>query len=131
MAHILVIEDDESLRKALRRALRDLGHVVVVANDGREGVSRYREDHPDLVITDIVMPVQDGLEVIRELAPGGVPIIAMSGAGCSGPTNVLDDAIRLGAFWALEKPFTVEALIAAVDEALRSPSKVFRPTPAA
>jgi DNA-binding response OmpR family regulator len=119
MARILVIEDDEHLQTAVRDVLSDVGHVVFVANNGREGVSRYREHHPDLVITDIFMPERNGLDVILELAPTNVSIIAMSGGGDLDRGDHLDDALQFGASRVLAKPFTVDALIAAVNGALR------------
>jgi two-component system, chemotaxis family, chemotaxis protein CheY len=119
MARILVIEDDEHLQTAVRDVLSDVGHVVFVANNGREGVSRYREHHPDLVITDIFMPERNGLDVILELAPTNVSIIAMSGGGRLDRGDHLDDALQFGASRVLVKPFTLDALIAAVNAALR------------
>jgi CheY-like chemotaxis protein len=118
MARILVIEDDEYIRAAVRDVLSDVGHVVFVANNGREGLSSYRHHHPDLVITDIFMPERNGLDVILDLAPAHVNIVAMSGAGDVDPGDHLDDAIHFGARRSLRKPFTVGALIAAVNEAL-------------
>jgi CheY-like chemotaxis protein len=118
MARILVIEDDEHLQTAVRDVLSGLGHVVFVASNGREGVARYHEQHPDLVITDIFMPERNGLDVILELAPTNVRIIAMSGGGSLDRRDHLDDAIQFGASRVLAKPFTVEALCLAVNETL-------------
>jgi CheY-like chemotaxis protein len=131
MARILVIDDDDYGRAAVHDVLSELGHVVVIAHNGREGVARYREHQSDLVITDIIMPERNGLDVIRELAPSGVRIITMSGGGRLGHENPLADALRLGASRALEKPFTIDAMIAAVNGVLVSAPKVLRPTPAA
>jgi two-component system, chemotaxis family, chemotaxis protein CheY len=118
MARILVIEDDEHTQATVRDVLTDLGHVVFVASNGREGLSRYREHQPDLVITDIFMPERDGLDVILDLAPTNVKIIAMSGGGHLGGNDHLDDAIHFGARRILIKPFTTNALVAAVNETL-------------
>ena len=132
MARILVIEDDEYLRTAVRDILSDAGHFVFVAKNGREGLSRYREQWPDLVITDIFMPELNGLEVIRELAATGVSIVAMSAGGPLDRRNPLEDATRLGASGVLVKPFTLESLMAAVNGALASlRPKLSRSTPAA
>jgi DNA-binding NtrC family response regulator len=117
MARILVIDDDEYIRAAVRDVLSDVGHVVLVASNGREGLARYRDHHPDLVITDIFMPERNGLDVILELPPH-VKIIAMSGGGQLDRGNHLDDAIHFGACRGLAKPFTVDALMGAVDETL-------------
>ena len=118
MARILVIEDHEYLQTALRDMLGNLGHEVVVANNGREGVARYREHHPDLVITDIFMPERNGLDVILELASSNVRIIAMSGGGQLDRGDYLVDALHFGASHVLAKPFTLDALMAAVEGAL-------------
>jgi CheY-like chemotaxis protein len=118
MARILVIEDDAHVQATVRDLLNDAGHVVFVASDGREGLARYQEHHPDLVITDIFMPERDGLAVILALEPTNAKIIAMSGGGSVDGGDYLDDAIHLGARGTLRKPFTAEALVAAVDETL-------------
>jgi CheY-like chemotaxis protein len=124
MARILVIEDDPSMQALLRDVLLDVGHVVFVANDGREGVSRYRRHHPDLVITDIFMPERNGLDVVLDLASSNANVIAISGGGDLDRADHLDDAIQFGARRTLRKPFTVDALLTAVNETLadhRSP----------
>jgi DNA-binding response OmpR family regulator len=118
MARILVIEDDAHVRALMRDVLSENGHLVFLANDGREGLSRYRHEHPDLVITDIFMPERNGLDVILELASENVMIIAISGGGDLDRGDHLDDAIHFGARRSLTKPFTVDALIAAVNETL-------------
>jgi DNA-binding response OmpR family regulator len=120
MARILVIEDNASIRALLRDELTAVGHVVFLANDGREGLSRYRHYHPDLVITDIFMPERNGLDVILELASTNAKIIAMSGGGHLDRSDHLDDAIHFGVGRVLTKPFTMEALMAAVNAALSS-----------
>jgi DNA-binding response OmpR family regulator len=117
MARILVIEDDALVRDWIRDGLSAAGHVVVVANDGREGLVRFRSERPDLVITDIFMPERNGLDVILELAPSRVNIIAISGGGDLDRGDHLDDAVNFGARWSLMKPFTIETLIKLVNEA--------------
>ena len=81
MAKILVIEDDEEMRDLLNMLLIEDGHEVFVAKDGIEGIRRFYQFHPNLVITDIYMPNKDGIEVIRELIEFNPKqaIIAMSG----------------------------------------------------
>lgn len=116
MARILVIDDNAAVQDVVRDVLRDVGHVVIVASNGREGLDRYRECSPDLVITDIFMPERNGLDVILELAPTNANIIAMSGGGELDRGDYLNDAVHFGARRTLRKPFTVDALVAAVDE---------------
>ena len=81
MARILVVDDDNTIRLLLRSMLERRGHSVVEAENGAEGLQYYRTAPADLVITDIQMPVMDGLQMIKELR-GDFPtakIIAISG----------------------------------------------------
>lgn len=118
MARILIIDDDDSVRTAASATVRTHGHDVTEARDGREGLRRFHESPADLVITDLVMPEQEGIETIMELhkrAPQ-VPIIALSGS--SDADTYLAMAARLGATRTLTKPCAPEQLIEAVDQAL-------------
>ena len=118
MARILVIDDDADTRAMLEQTLKAVGHEVVLAADGREGVERYRTSPADLVITDIYMPKQDGLETTREfhLRFPEVKIIAMSRRALA--VTMLSIAQDLGAVAVLHKPFAAEELTAAVSKAL-------------
>ncbi len=118
MARILLIEDDEALRKVYRSMLETAGHEVVEAPDGREGIRRFRETPADLIITDLLMPRQDGVETIRELRRDfpGVRIIAITGA--RGSDNRLPAAGSLGARQTLTKPVSLDDLLRAVREVL-------------
>lgn len=118
MARILLIEDDETLRKVYRSMLETAGHEVVEAPDGREGIRRFRETPADLIITDLLMPRQDGVETIRELRRDfpGVRIIAITGA--RGSYNRLPAAGSLGARQTLTKPVSLDDLLRAVREVL-------------
>lgn len=123
MASILLIEDDEPLRKVLAITLAKAGHTVVQAADGEEGLDRFHEAPPELVITDIVMPGKEGIETIMTLrreAPR-LPIIAMSGAATYSPVY-LGMAAKLGAQRILVKPFTNAALLRAVSDVLPAPA---------
>lgn len=120
MALILVIDDDERLRETARRILESRGHSVVEAEDGMDGLKAIAEQTPDLVITDIFMPGQDGIETIialRKRFPG-LKIIAISGGSSGGVLNILEDAEMLGATRSIPKPFTPRELIAAVSDVL-------------
>jgi YesN/AraC family two-component response regulator len=120
MARILLIDDDDSVRRVLRLMLDQFGHVVVEARNGREGIEMFMEANADLVITDIVMPEKEGLEVLKELRKllPAVKIIAISGGGRVNPTDYLRMAKFLGAATVLAKPISCEALIGAVNEVL-------------
>jgi len=120
---ILVIEDDDSVRKLIRRILEGAGYTVLEAPDGVQGVQVYREQRPDLVLTDIFMPGKEGLETILELGllDPEVRIIAVSGGGNMGILNPLPMAAKLGALRTLSKPFSGKELVDLVEEILPRP----------
>ena len=120
MARILVIDDDADMRALLEQTLKSSGHEVALAADGREGVREYQAKAADLVITDLYMPNQEGLETIIELRRRfpEVSIIAMSGRIAAG--TMLSIAQKLGAVDVLQKPFVAEEILAAVGKALRT-----------
>jgi DNA-binding NtrC family response regulator len=121
MARILLIEDDESIRMLLRENLARDGHAVTTAANGREGLERYRPGAFDLVITDLIMPEKEGIEVLQDLRvrDPGMKAIAMSGGGQFGAADTyLRLATLLGAGKVLAKPFTRDQFLAAVNEAL-------------
>jgi CheY-like chemotaxis protein len=120
MARILVIEDDDSVRAVVRRALERVGHTVHEGVDGGDGFDHVIRHRVDLVITDLVMPNQEGIETIQRLKQldPRIPIIAMSGVAREGEFSILDDAVLMGADFALAKPFDVIDLIAAVERIL-------------
>jgi DNA-binding response OmpR family regulator len=119
MATILLIDDDEPLRGALHQSLANAGHKVLEASDGLQGCELARSMTVDIVITDIVMPVQEGVETILTLRRERprLPIIAMSG-GVTNSKLYLEIAGKIGAKRMLPKPFTPRALIALVEQVL-------------
>ena len=120
MAKILVIDDDAAARRMISRVLTDAGHQVVSAGDGVEGMRRFRAEAPDLVITDIIMPEQEGMQTIAEIRGCGskVAVIAISGGGAGAGTLYLSMAEELGADAALAKPFRPPELLALVEQML-------------
>jgi two-component system response regulator (stage 0 sporulation protein F) len=114
MATILVIDDEEAVRNMLRAVLEREGHNVVEASNGRAGLAVCRDRPPDLVITDILMPEMNGLDLILELTRAflNVKVIAISGA--QEVENTLDAAKLLGVRHTLHKPFNIKALLKAV-----------------
>ena len=98
----------------LKRILERAGFVTVVANNGRDALERFRERPIDLVITDMVMPEMDGIELIRALTAErpGLPIIAISGV--HDWANYLGIAVTLGAKAGLQKPVGAAELAATV-----------------
>jgi CheY-like chemotaxis protein len=124
MARILVIEDDSMLRGMLQKMLEQNGHNVLVAGDGMEATRLYQAHSDiDLIVTDVLMPEKDGLEVIMEIR-GKLPqvkIIAISGGGRISHTDYLIAARRLGAHTTLSKPFARQELMDAIDSLLTPP----------
>ena len=118
MRSILVIEDDEDLRRMLQQALASAGYEVRTAKDGKEASSLYQAQSHELVITDIYMPNKDGLEVIMDLRANfpKTKVIAISGQITQ--KNMLPVASTLGAVRTLAKPFTPQELLKVVEEVL-------------
>ncbi len=120
MRNILIIDDDEQMRNLLCRAMEYAGFEVEAAADGRKGLRLFEENSYDLVITDLIMPEQEGMETITFLRKNhpGVKIIAISGGGRIGPETYLPAALELGANAAFAKPFPIDELINKVKELL-------------
>jgi CheY-like chemotaxis protein len=120
MWKILIIEDHDTFRKTLIKGLEMAGFEVFAAADGKEGASLCKKVLPDLVITDIFMPVQDGLETIIQIRRDfpQIPLFAMSGAEPQ-RSLYLKVARQLGADKIFEKPFSIAQLIGAVVEAIQ------------
>jgi DNA-binding response OmpR family regulator len=120
---VLIVDDDDAVRDLIAATLRAAGFMVHTASNGREAVTLFEQEPADLVITDLVMPEKDGIEIVLALrrAHPRVPIIAMSGQSTHSPLY-LALAQRLGARRTLEKPFTLKSLIGAVQEVLAETS---------
>lgn len=117
---ILVVEDQEDLRKILVLKLTAAGYHVTTVADGREAIKTIATEKFDLVLTDMIMPERDGLEVIwevRKTSPS-LPVIAMSGGGRMRPAEYLMLARKFGAVAILEKPFSDEQLFSSIALAL-------------
>jgi CheY-like chemotaxis protein len=101
-------------------------HTVIEARNGKEGLQLFKPADIDLVITDIIMPEMEGLEVLRKLRTRQMPpvkIIAISGGGKQSAADNLKMAKFLGAAKVLAKPFSNEVLISAINELLPGVSK--------
>jgi CheY-like chemotaxis protein len=113
VARILVVDDEPAQRFMLRRLFERAGHEVADAGDGAAALRAVRESAPDLVVTDMMMPVMGGSELIRQLrcepATAGIPILAVSG----------DPHLAAGADAIIPKPYRPEHLTEAADELLR------------
>lgn len=117
---ILVIDDDEQMRDLLQQAMQWAGFEVVAAENGRLGQQSFEAQPADLIITDLIMPDQEGLETISVLKKRypAVKIIAISGGGRIGPEAYLPAALELGADRVFAKPFDVKELVTAVQALL-------------
>ena len=105
----------------LKKFLTRDGHQVLIANDGVEGIKSYYQFGPDLIITDIIMPEKDGIEVIVEVLKDNpeLPIIAISGGRRAVTADFnLDSAEMLGVKGILQKPFTHEQLQELIESVL-------------
>ncbi|MFC3052413.1 response regulator [Kordiimonas pumila] len=121
MANICLIEDDGMIRDSLKRILEKMGHSVTIAINGREGLNAVDKMPFEVVITDIIMPEVEGIEVIRtvkEKSPK-TRIIAMSGGGRVGNTDFLKVAKNLGADEIVYKPVTKTEFLNALNGCLR------------
>jgi CheY-like chemotaxis protein len=120
MARVLIIEDEVPLRRLLRCTLEKVGHTVLDAPDGRQGMMLWCNKPCDVVVTDIYMPEKDGMEVLREMNQVAVKpkIIAMSGGAQRGWFDWRRAAVALGADRVLMKPFDPQTLLETVQEVL-------------
>jgi DNA-binding response OmpR family regulator len=121
---LLVIDDDELVRATLVDMLQTAGFEVVTAANGRIGIELLETTSVAAIITDILMPEQEGLETIREARRRhpAIRILAISGGGAGGPEiQLLRFAQNFGADLALSKPFTASQLVSAVRTLLGLP----------
>lgn len=109
MARILIVDDETNVRQALKQALKDGRHDLFEAADGEKAMKILADGDMDIVLIDIIMPIQEGLETIQEirLTSPQVKIIAMSGGGRARNTQFLEMAEKLGAHATLKKPFSM------------------------
>ncbi|MEN8161528.1 MAG: response regulator, partial [Myxococcota bacterium] len=117
MSRILIVDDEQGIRKTLAGLLSDEGYEAPAADDGESGLEAIRAQLPDVVLLDIAMPGRDGLDVLEELRAAwpGLPVIMMSGHG------TIETAVRatqLGAFDFIEKPLGAEKLLLTIRHAL-------------
>jgi DNA-binding NtrC family response regulator len=118
-AHILVVDDDEAVRNVLKTILESSGYTVSLAANGRVAMEMMQDGNFDLIITDLVMPEQEGIETIKRIRKEypSIRVIAMSGAFGG---DYLRIASLLGAHSTLPKPIRMEAVLSAVENALEA-----------
>ena len=118
---ILVIEDEESIRNIIRAFLEDAGYTVFVAGDGLEGVNKFHEKNPDLVLLDLMLPKMNGLEVCQQIREfSDVPIIMLTAKG-----EDMDKILGLeyGADDYITKPFNILEVKARIKAIMRRAGK--------
>ncbi len=124
---ILIVEDEESLAESVRYNLEREGFGVVVAGDGRKAIERFRQEPPDLIILDLMLPELSGLDVCRVIrAESAVPIIMVT-AKDSEADKVT--GLELGADDYVTKPFSVRELVSRVRAHLRRANMRTDPAP--
>jgi two-component system nitrogen regulation response regulator NtrX len=106
MAKILIIDDEENIRKTIREIMEDDLYSVVTAEDGEQGLKLFRDEDPDIVLLDIQLPIKDGLTVLEEIKvhKTGCEVIMISGHGT---IESAVKAIKLGAYHFLQKPLSM------------------------
>lgn len=119
-ATILVVDDDPGVREVIRSMLESAGYEVMAAENGREALKILRSSHVDLILTDLVMPEQEGIETIKTLRREypNLKVIAMSGAFGG---DYLRIASYLGAHATLPKPIQMPALLQLIGQMLLAP----------
>ncbi|WP_207476920.1 response regulator transcription factor [Arenibaculum pallidiluteum] len=120
MARILVIEDEPLSRRLMVTCLKNVGHDVVEAENGSRGIERLGREAFDLVVTDIFMPVGDGLEVVRHvrIARPDIPVMVVSAGSDLNGDDFLPAARALGAAATLDKPFAPGDFLSVVNRLL-------------
>lgn len=116
MARILVVDEDQTTRRVIRALLEDVGHEVVEAEHGREGLRALGEQVPDLVITELYMEDMDGIEFLRSIRKTwpSEPVLVMSSRSGPDVDRILKVAELLGASGLLDKPIVQQKLLETV-----------------
>src|SRR5258707_1640134 len=117
MAKVLVVDDEQNLRKVLAAMLRRNGYDVTVASDGEQGLAEFHKNGADIVVTDLVMPKLGGMDILKSVnaSDPDVPVIIIT---AHGTVDSAVEAIKLCAFDYITKPFDqaeIQAVIAKAD----------------
>ena len=115
---VLLIDDDDFFRGLVGGAMDKHGYRTTIAFDGEDAAKKMKNEDFDLVITDLFMPNKEGFEVIQEIRAidPKIKIIAISSDGLAGFSSFLKMAQAFGANGSLQKPFSMEQLIAKIEE---------------
>ncbi len=118
MSKILLVDDDDLIQITFQDVLESRGHCVTVANNGSDALRKLSDAAPEILITDLIMPDKDGIELIlevKQLHPN-IKIVAISGGGRMQKTELLTTAQKLGADFCLKKPISPKELLAIIDQ---------------
>ena len=119
---ILIIEDEEDILNLIDSLLDSEGYTVLTAQNGREGLAKFHEHTPDLILTDVRMPVMDGIEVLREVKTKESDTEVIILTGHSDEATAID-CLRLGAYDYFRKPLEdIDVLLTAVERVLEKRS---------
>ena len=114
---VLIVEDDRNITELLQMYLEKEGYAVTVANDGGQGLSKFRAIKPDLVLLDVMMPVMDGWSVCKAIrAEGQTPVIMLT---AKGETDDKVTGLKIGADDYITKPFEMKEVLARIEAVLR------------
>jgi CheY-like chemotaxis protein len=115
---ILVVDDNDQIRELLKLLLEQVGHEVLEAANGKLAMNLLKKEQVDLIITDIIMPEMEGIDLIRAIRAihPGAKIIAISGGGRIDPRLCLNMANKLGADRILQKPFSKSSILTMVGD---------------
>jgi DNA-binding response OmpR family regulator len=121
MAKILIVEDDRFLRELIARKLRNEGYEVLEAVDGEEGLKRIKEEKPDLILLDLILPGIDGFEVLAKAKEDPdttqIPVIILSNLG---QREEVEKGLKLGAIdYLIKAHFTPGEIIEKIKNILR------------
>jgi len=117
MSEVLIADDSEFMRNLLREILEEDHQIVGEVENGVEAVEVYKEEQPDLVMMDIVMPIRDGIEATDEIKntdPGSTVIMCTS----VGQEEKMKEAVKAGADGYITKPFQKPSVIEAIEDAV-------------
>ena len=120
MSSILIVDDEEPVRRMLGMLLTRAGYTVRSASNGVEALEVFSEAPTDLIITDLIMPEKEGVEFIIDLRRShpGVRIVAMSGGGRGSAQDYLSIAKALGASATVAKPFMPDEMLGVISDLL-------------
>ena len=128
MAHLLVVDDEQSICWGLGQLAREMGHTFASSASAEEGLELAREHAPDVIVLDVRLPGMDGLTAMRRFQSllGETPIVVVTAYG---ELATAVEAVRNGAFDYLTKPFDLKVVQRAIARALRRPARARRNRP--